>query len=235
MKIQSNSDSSERIWKFLHGEMETDERAAFAESVRVDPQLASELRAQRQLHLLLVNAGRDALVDRLLEEYEAEETMAPPAPCKGRRLDFPGRSTLLALAACAVVVAGLFWAMLPRGPLRWDPPQVIATAYRKGDEPAPPGKYTKEELLNAARRLMREVDRAAREVQDPALEELSQLSLRLSIEEIFAGQVFISVEIPGREAWDGNLPSLNDLLRRAPLVAGEILDHLRARPNRPSP
>ncbi len=234
MKIQSTSDSSEQIWRFLHGEMEADERAAFAESVRVDKQLASELRSQRQLHRLLANAGRDALVGRLLAEYEAEEAVAPPAPCKGRRLDFPGRSTLLALAACAVVVAGLYWAMLPRGPLRWDPPEVIATAYRAG-EPAPPGKYSREALLDAARRLMHEVDRAARGLQDPALEEMRQAPLRMSVEEIFAGQVSITVEIPGREAWVGNLPSLNDLLRRAPLVAGDVLDHLRARPNPPSP
>lgn len=234
MNIQPNSDASAQIWKFLHGEMDADDQAAFAERLRVDVQLASEFRAQRQVHRLLLQAGRDALVDRLLAEYEADATVVEPPPGKNRHLRFPGRSSLLALAACAAVVAGLYWALPPRGLLRWDPPRVIATAYRAG-EPAPPGKYTQDALLSAARRLMGEVDRTAQGMDDPALKGLREAPLRLSIEEIFAGQVSITVEVPGRDAWVGNLPSLNDLLRRAPLVAGEILDHLRGRTNPPPP
>ena len=243
MNNPSTSHVSEQVWKFLHGEMDPAEKSAFELRVREDAKLESELRAQRRLHRLMINAGRVALADRLLAEFQAEQAV-PAAPRAGRLLRFPGRYGLLALAACAAIVAGGVWTVLPRSPLRWDSPRVIATAWMGPDgtgtpepagNPPPPGKYANEALLGASRGLMAEVDRVARGLEPHDRKGLASQPLRLSVQEIFAGQITVALEIPGHEAWTTNLASLAELQSRAPALAEQIVAHLLGRSARPSP
>ena len=245
MNIQSNSDASERVWKFLHGEMDPAEKSAFEALIQIDARLAAELQAQRQLHLLLVNAGREALVDRLLAEHEADVASATTVPCKRPRSNFQGRSRLLALAACVAVVAGILWAVLPRSPLRWEPPRVIATAWMgsggatahdpRVSPSTPPGRYSNTTLLKASRELMAAVDRFARGLGVGERNTLATQPLRLSVQEIFAGQITVALEIPGREAWTANLASLTALQEQTPALAEQIVAHLRDRSALSSP
>ena len=243
MNNPSNSHASQQVWKFLHGEMDPAEKSAFELRVREDAKLESELRAQRRLHRLMINAGRVALADRLLAEFQAEQAV-PAAPRAGRLLRFPGRSGLLALAACAAIVAGVVWTVMPRSPLRWESPRVIATAWMGSGEgvppkpvgnPPPPGKYSNESLLDASRGLIAAVDRVARGLDADARRELNSRPLRLSVQEIFAGQVTVALEVPDGEPWTTNLATLADLQARTPALAEQMVAHLRGRSAHPSP
>ncbi len=243
MNNQSTSHASEQVWKFLHGEMDPAEKSAFELRVREDAKLESELRAQRRLHRLMINAGRVALADRLLAEFQAEQAVQAAPPRAGRLLRFPGRFGLLALAACAAIVAGVVWTVIPRSPLRWESPRVIATAWMGPGEtvapnPAgnpPPGKYSNESLLEASRGLIAAVDRVARGLEADARRELSARPLRLSVQEIFAGQITLALEIPGGEPWTTNVASLADLQARTQVLAEQMVAHLRGRSTHPSP
>ncbi|MFO1528534.1 MAG: hypothetical protein U1F77_02090 [Kiritimatiellia bacterium] len=153
----------------------------------------------------------------------------------GRVLRFPKRNRLYALAACAAVVAGTLWVTFAGGPLTWAEPRVIACAFRAG-EPAPPaGKYANEALVTATRRVTSFVNAEARRRRDSRLHDLRKNPLQMSIEEIFAGQVSLTVEVPGRGAWTGNFASLDALNQQSPQIAVDIVDFLSGKPALRSP
>ena len=238
MNTDSISHSSEQIWQFLHGEMNSAEQAAFAARVRQDARLEAELHRQRQLHLLLKNAAAEPLADRLLREYQSEQEVYTPAaasPPGGRVRRLPKRNRLYALAACAAVVAGTLWMTFAGSPLTWAEPRVIACAFRAGDPAPPPGKYAREALLAATGRVTSFVNAEVRRRGDPGLRALRKKPLQMSIEEIFAGQVSLTVEVPGRGAWTGNYASLDALNQQSPQIAVDLVDFLSGRPALRSP
>ncbi|MFO1490718.1 MAG: hypothetical protein U1F87_07380 [Kiritimatiellia bacterium] len=146
----------------------------------------------------------------------------------GRVLRFPKRNRLYALAACAAVVAGTLWVHLAGGPRRRRSP-AHACAFRAG-EPAPPRANMRTRLVTATRRVTSFVNAEARRRRDSRLHDLRKNPLQMSIEEIFAGQVSLTVEVPGRGAWTGNFASLDALNQQSPQIAVDIVDFLSGKP-----
>ena len=149
-----NMSKEERIWAYLHAQMDPSERRAFEDRMGEDPALQAELKELRILHKDLgeltpyLDESEEALEQRILRDYEGNASEQGPGSVtrltgwladlrEGTRTLVPMRTGLgLAVAAVLCVILLGTWHLMS-GPLDWGRPQIILATYRGAEEPTP--------------------------------------------------------------------------------------------------
>lgn len=142
----------ERIWAYVHGEMEVSERVAIEQAAAEDPELAAELERLESLNanlrqlIPLAEWTDQELEDRVLEaleqdlpdEEEAGRPAAEPIAFPTPGIDISAWairlwSTGIAAAAASLFIFGGVVHHL-NGPIGWSQPEFAVTQYRGADE-----------------------------------------------------------------------------------------------------
>jgi len=189
-------DPINRIWAYLHNEMDAEEKEFFQQALRVDAELREEVERCRATHYelknLLPNIGNEesneALEARLLTKWETEHPEYVEAP----RRKMPRRILLYPpLLAAAATLAILLSLPVQTGPVRWQR-SAYGTAPQLRGETGIRAHYTRKDLKELDRTLRQSVETACQQLDEPP----EKCVLKISLQELAGGALF--VEISGR-------------------------------------
>lgn len=177
-EVKENGGRSEKIWRYVHQEMEEQERQEFERMMDADEALRREMDPIRQLHgslhklMPLTEQTEETLADQILRDWEQSTAHFPANPRKngwthyveGVRNIIEGWQwspyalrSLATVAATVLLVVGIRAYLA--GPVEWIRPEIgLGIQYRGDGQPGRTPAYTRDEFLELHRALRQSVD-----------------------------------------------------------------------------
>jgi hypothetical protein len=164
MTACGDDDLAEAIWRYVLGELSSDEEKALLAKAANEPAIAERIAECRRFDRLMAYGLQhtprttEALADDLFDEV-------PYVPSGNRpHILFPSWARAVQLtAACAAVLIVLF-AILPRGDLQWNRTEIaLLDATRSDTEPPRSSAFDRREIRAACARLQESIEKAYQE------------------------------------------------------------------------
>jgi hypothetical protein len=224
---------SDRIWAYLHNEMNEAEKEAFLQALNEDPKLNDRFRNCSKTHQEIQDVlptleneePLESIEKKLLAEWEADHPEhAETAPCRtGRRI----LTFALPPAAAAAALAVLLSLSAGNTPIHWQKTGYGAAPQRRGQAAGIP-HYSRDELKQVDRILRHSIETAyGRLTESPAPWEL-----QIRLQEVAGGALL--AEISGQphaesgeiRTWTDSFPGAPVVRERAEVLAERIAEDL---------
>ena len=243
MNEEINTDVSEQLWAYVHGQLADEERHQVEKSLIADPALKREYDAIKEIdsklrfYVPLTEISEDDLEHRVLSAWQT--TCDRMSESKGAKLSMYQSRTLqliTAIAACFLVVLGI--RNYTSSPIEWTEPQIQAAAKYRGEGGALEHGYSQQDFRLFSDKLKKSITKHFDEIDahhtrsflrkdvDWVLvtkwQELVSKSLYVQIEAYEPDQKILSKEWSQHYADSGAfLENIDDL---AAQVAGDLAD-----------
>jgi hypothetical protein len=176
--LKENGGRSEKSWRYVHHEMDEQERREFERLLGSDEALRQKMDQIRHIHdnlrelMPLTEQTEEMLADRIQQEWERSTVNSSPSARKKVWAPFVEciRTTIeawrwrpYALKSLAAVVAAVLLAVGIRaylaGPLEWMRPEISVGVRYRGGEPEKAPSYSRDEFLDLHQALRQSVEK----------------------------------------------------------------------------
>ena len=188
---ERNNEYTEKIWAYLHGEMDESEVKEILALARHDDKLARLIEERKRLNTFLHSSLQ--ILPRSVEELARDmQVEVEPAPSRQRPLLlFPSWTRAAQLAAACLVALLVLQVAIPRGPVHWGATQVVLLeTTRSVDEVASVKRFNGRDVKQACAALQKAITDEYGGRSGP---ENVRWDLRMSVIEFAGGKFEVSI------------------------------------------